>query len=299
MADLTFRIKGDFSQLKRDFNRELQSLKGASLFDKLGLPYASTSEQKGNKEEKKQTTLLSGILKATGVLAILASLKPLVDLTTAIASSVFGLFIRFLEFIGVFDSANSDNLAKADENAKAIREAFVEKMGEAKDAIVNMLVSVWEWIVKLPGKIWDKFKEWADALPGKIKDAIVGFFKKNTPADEAKDAKTAKTLLGSVLTVVKKLVNPLLGVGGKDKGYTTSEEFQSSLMSRMNVNDAIVTKDGRVIQTNPNDSIIATQNPGGMGGTKIINFYGVTPTQFIREIKRELGIDILKSGGRF
>ena len=58
----------------------------------------------------------------------------------------------------------------------------------------------------------------------------------------------------------------------------------------------IITKSGKVIHTNPNDTIIATQTPGAQGGGNTFNFYGVTPDDFIDTIKRELGVDILRSG---
>ena len=60
--------------------------------------------------------------------------------------------------------------------------------------------------------------------------------------------------------------------------------------------DFIVTKGGRVIETSPEDTIIATKNPEGLGGgTKTFNFYGVTPQQMIDTIKRELGVDVFRS----
>ena len=46
----------------------------------------------------------------------------------------------------------------------------------------------------------------------------------------------------------------------------------------MSVNDAIITKTGQVIQTHPDDNIIATKSLGGMGGMTIViqgDNYGV------------------------
>ena len=61
------------------------------------------------------------------------------------------------------------------------------------------------------------------------------------------------------------------------------------------VNDAIITKNGKVIRTNPNDSIIATQNPGATGGTNIINMFGVTTEKMIQEVERILGTSVNRS----
>lgn len=64
------------------------------------------------------------------------------------------------------------------------------------------------------------------------------------------------------------------------------------------VNDAIITKDGKVIQTSPDDTITASKGGGG-GGGKTLNFYGVTPQEMMEYIRRELGPDYMRSGVRF
>jgi hypothetical protein len=60
-------------------------------------------------------------------------------------------------------------------------------------------------------------------------------------------------------------------VSVKDMGAHISKTFGGEvdlvkgLFKKDKVDDAIITKDGKVIKTNPQDSIIATKNPGGMG----------------------------------
>jgi len=64
------------------------------------------------------------------------------------------------------------------------------------------------------------------------------------------------------------------------------------------VNDAIITKTGQVVRTNPNDTIIATQNPAALpgntgsnnaGGGVTLNFYGVTTDDMIQRVEEVLG----------
>lgn len=62
------------------------------------------------------------------------------------------------------------------------------------------------------------------------------------------------------------------------------------------VGDAIIKPDGTIIRTDPRDTLIATQNPGGVGGSKVINMFGVTNVEMIETIKRELGTDVNASG---
>jgi len=60
---------------------------------------------------------------------------------------------------------------------------------------------------------------------------------------------------------------------------------------KFNVDDAIITKDGQVIQTNPEDTIIATQSPQNIGGAKNFIFNGMVPEQVIEFVKKELAKD--------
>jgi len=66
-------------------------------------------------------------------------------------------------------------------------------------------------------------------------------------------------------------------------------------IAKRNVSDAIISG-GQVIQTSPNDMIIATNKQSGTGGSKVFNFYGVTPQEMINVIKAELGGSVWSVG---
>jgi hypothetical protein len=55
----------------------------------------------------------------------------------------------------------------------------------------------------------------------------------------------------------------------KNAGGQYKDAVTSFTKPAEKVNDAIVTKDGRVLKTSPQDTIIATKNPGGMGGKQV------------------------------
>jgi hypothetical protein len=58
------------------------------------------------------------------------------------------------------------------------------------------------------------------------------------------------------------------------------------------VNDAIIRPNGQIIETNPNDTLIATQNPGGLGGgvnvTITGNIYGVNANDIADALQKKL-----------
>ena len=70
----------------------------------------------------------------------------------------------------------------------------------------------------------------------------------------------------------------------------------SFLRPARSVGDVIIRPNGQVIEPDPKDTIIATKNPGGMGGGNItLNFNGLTSDELMSVIKRELGVDVFRS----
>jgi len=123
-------------------------------------------------------------------------------------------------------------------------------------------------------KVLEDQKEEIKSLPEKIGNKIIGAFK-------------------SIIDLVKKFAGFLIDTLFKDK---KREEKSRELEGAPSVDDAIIKPNGQVIETDPKDTIIATRNPeASMGGNKTFIFNGVTPQQVIDVIKRELGVDVIRS----
>ena len=152
-----------------------------------------------------------------------------------------------------------------------LKEKLVEKLTQLKDKLVTKFLGLWETIKGLPGKIWEKIKEgftW-------IKDKVAGVWESIKALPQLIWDKM-KALAAMIGTAIKNTVGSL-------------NPFKKST----SVNDAIIKPDGSVIKTHPNDTIIATQTPGSVGGGgKTFNFYGVTPQQMIDEVKRQLATEV-------
>jgi hypothetical protein len=87
-------------------------------------------------------------------------------------------------------------------------------------------------------------------------------------------------------------MNGLLSLVDKAKsaassiGNTIGNGF-SSIGKAIGVNDAIISPEGRIITTHPDDYLIATKNPGALaGGGIVVNVYGdVSGQELIQKVK--------------
>jgi TP901 family phage tail tape measure protein len=124
-------------------------------------------------------------------------------------------------------------------------------------ALGMMFSWVWENKIK---PFWDKFKTLVDWL----KTHVLPILEK---------------VAGFAGGAISKVANFREGLGGKISKIT-------------NVNDAIIRPNGDIIKTHPNDTLIATQHPGNMGGgiTLIIegNVYGTDPDEMMEAIQNKI-----------
>lgn len=117
-------------------------------------------------------------------------------------------------------------------------------------------------------------------------------------------------VLADVLTTIFEILEPVVELIGKLFSYLQSRTIGaigsllsgitgggggSSTSGRSNirmVNDAIIRPNGQIIETNPNDTLIATQNPGGLGGgvnvTITGNIYGVNANDIADALQKKL-----------
>lgn len=162
---------------------------------------------------------------------------------------------------------------------------FSDPVGIIKQAFSN----VWELLKqKLP--FLQKVEDWVKKTYDNIKTTITNFFK-----DPGKVFKDALQFIWDVLTSLPQKIWDLV----QQLGTTIVNGIKSALGFKIGVQDAIITKRGDVIRTDPNDTIFATKNPNGMGGgQKVFNFYGVTSSEMLDVLKRELAEDV-NIAGRF
>lgn len=155
---------------------------------------------------------------------------------------------------------------KLSELIKDIKEKVATRiynLGLKMKAVKDKLVGMWETLKGLPEQIKEKLKEKYDEFIAAIK---------------------------SIPDKISKAIDNFLS---KMKSFLFGGRKKS-------VKDAIIRPNGDLIETDPRDTLIATQTPGELGGGKTINvtFNGVTPEELITFLKRELGTEII-GGNRF
>jgi len=128
---------------------------------------------------------------------------------------------------------------------------------------------------------------------------------------------TIKTKFGEIITAIKNIADRITvavekAIGkvqsvfsrGRDvfndvveKGLDKVKNFFSGGSEEVSVDDAIIQPNGRIIRTNPRDTLIATKNPGELfnpsnknGGTTVnFIFNGLSNEQMMEKIRREFG----------
>jgi len=315
MAELKFDIIGDLTRLKKDISKVAKV--------KLG----GLGGKGGGGDSGKQTGLLGGILKGIAPLAILLSLKPIKDTLEILKGFVIYGLGKIIENI----MAIPDALSKIFGGLGKLFSGDIDFEEYLTTLISNPITSFSAWLAGfILNKITD-FGEWlADFILKPIKNFAIwlaGFILKKVKdfgewlsqfiPEPLKDF--GKWLAGFILNPIEDFgswLKKLLGLGGGDSvdfgrgsfrgagatgswggiGAGTGGSIGAGIGT--SVNDAIITKSGQVIKTNPNDTIIATQNAGGSGGNLTINMYGVTQEDFITEIEMRLGARV-NMGSRY
>lgn len=164
-----------------------------------------------------------------------------------------------------------------------VLQPVIERINEFLAPIKETIANVWAGIKEVPEKIWNFMKElpqliWNFLTTGftTVKNSIVSLW--NSVKSLPKQIWDYVKQLGSIIASKIKSLNPF-----------KKEE---------SVNDAIITKGGKIVRTNPQDTIIATKTPGAaMGGGHTFNFYGVTEKTMIEKVKQALGSDANRIGG--
>jgi hypothetical protein len=276
------------------------------------------------KTGKKTNAVLGRVLKRLGIIsgAVLA-IKPVADMINAILQfAVFGI-IKYLEWIsggikriiegfetifgGVkdFGEAAWEYLKKAWNWALDFGEKIWEWIKTAWNWTLSIGEKIWEWIktawnwaLDFGEKIWEWIKtawNWALSIGEKIWEWIKTAWNWTLSIGD-KIWEFIKTQWKWGLDIGKKLwawIKQKLG-GGDDSGDSNNNGFSGSGFTGSfdSLQDGIITKDGKIIKTHPNDTIIATQTPSLGGGSKNFYFYGVTPKEMLDVIKKELAGEV-------
>jgi hypothetical protein len=139
-----------------------------------------------------------------------------------------------------------------------LRDKFLERLANVRDKLVDWFKNLVQNIKDLPSKIWDFMK----SLPKMIADSIRSFFRIGGGSSGSRSP-------------------PPSNVSQGDDGI-------------WRVNDAVITKDGKIIRTAPDDTIIATKNPSSQSKDITINltFNGITSEKMMEQVRSVLGHEI-------
>ena len=231
-----------------------------------------------------------------------------------VAEVVFNLGLKIIEFKNRLIERVKELKNNIVEKVKELKDKFIDKVRELKDRLVAKFDELKERfvnkIVELKNKFVSKIIELKDRLIASLTFLKEGIEEKLEPIKEkikewVDIAKEKFDVLKDKLVAIKDKILDLPGlIWDKIKGLAQmiADKIKGILPGIFGggdrVGDAIIKPNGQVIRTDPNDTLIATKNPEGIGGSKTFNFFGVTPQEMIDVIERELGTR-LNNSGRF
>jgi len=182
-----------------------------------------------------------------------------------------------------------DITSKTDEEIREIVAAALtadQNIKDLEEVLDSDLVATKEELAKGLPLIKDRLGEVKDALDLGLDDTTQTLSKELKEIQDKEDSMLELQgnlgLLEGILNFIEKVFNvldrlPIIG----------------SFINR--VGDAIIKPDGSIIKTDPRDTLIATQNPGNMGGNINVTFNGITIDEAFDHLKNLLGEDIVRS----
>jgi len=251
--------------------------------------------------------ITKGLQAITGVVAKLLGIDP----------AKFNDFIKSITavaqgFVTVFENAFD-----------VIKKFFSGDFKGAFQALLPLLKSVWDLLIKIFIAAWELLKvqllvSWAaliavfkfawKALKFALKLVWLGLITVFRLAWEGlKIVLTAswqaistigKFIFDGLVAIFTRSFEVLKNIGGFIRDKVLGFFGRGGGGGReTNVNDAIITKDGRVIRTNPADTLIATKNPGALlgGGISII-IQGSADQRTINEMMIRLKTELSRRG---
>lgn len=136
----------------------------------------------------------------------------------------------------------------------------------------------WDYITQKGVEVWNKFKAF---LYQTFDGVRIIFIEKWTAIKEFlyNTWEGIKDIFQNAINWIMEKLQPLLGAIDKVKsmggsiGSSISGAF-NGLKNTLGVNDAIISPDGKIITTHPDDYLIATKTPGSLGGGVVVNVTG-------------------------
>ncbi len=262
---------------------------------------------------------------------ILKTIKPILDIIGFILAVTLQFVVKVIKGLANLEDKFIAFREKIKEKLVELKDKLKEKLVELKDKFVEKIIELKdrfiEWIKALPGRIWDFIKTGFSLLKDKFIELKDKFVEKIIELKERllKRLQVLKFELKEKLTTLKdKLKDKLIELKDKivekfielrDKLGTWFTDLPGKIWEKVQalagliadkireffgiptkVSDAIITKDGKIIQTDPADTIIATKTPGNIGGSKTFIFNGLTWPEAMEQVKRELGVDSFGQG---
>jgi len=198
---------------------------------------------------------------------ILRLIKVLPKIILAISNFLKAIWAETKPFL-------KDLWIRAVKNAVTIKNFIVNKLGELKDKFVENLKILGENLIdELP----KKFVEGVKLLTTSLLNQLANLFGKRTSG-----SKGTQNISGGG-TPASFQPGGFSSIFGGTGGFTSK------------FGDFISRPGQRAAEFSPEDTIIGVKDIGNLGNTTN-NFFGVTPQEMIDVIKRELGLDLNRSG---
>jgi len=165
--ELTFKVKADLTEMRRDIQKLMKNK------FKIGVSGGGDSGGGESKSSKKTGGLLGTIAKRLLPLALLTSIKFIMDLIKLVINLAALGIIKLVQGIAELSKLVWQGL-------KNVWTTIVAWLKVGWEFIKNLPKKIWEFLKSLPGRIWDFLK----ALPGKIWDFLKDGF--NATVDKLK-----------------------------------------------------------------------------------------------------------------
>ena len=184
--------------------------------------------------------------------------------------------------------------------SKMLSDWLVEKIIQWGDALSNWIIMMGDvfsdWIISMID-IWNGFTNKLTVALSKSLDFLMNILKSIWEHLKITFSASVNILRSFGAWIWDSLVNVLKSSFSvlKNIGSWIASKIKSMFGlgggSSRSVNDAIITPSGQVIQTNPQDYLIATKNPGALGGggsNITVNIQGNADRNVVDEIVRRI-----------
>jgi len=265
-------------------------------------------------------------VKIAAIVAIFESLQPITDLMKLIAFSAFYIIAKGItelkdstlpsiiekltslyNFVKKFLDGVFKLISKTDFKKIFDNDLFKTLMQKLITAVVSPHTLIISAINSLISKfdIFNKISNVLENVGTFLNDTLSPIFE-NIQSGLSNVVSVVGGVAANIFNKLLEIVNPILKKIGMDELNKIEAPEIGIYMTVQNeardeegnivyggqskkVNDLIITKDGQVFETHPDDMIIATKGSMPLTIDEQFNFYGVSPDKMIQIIKRELG----------